>query len=51
MDYERSGDWKGFLDNVYLGYIMFQFLELILAFKKWMCPAFGHCMIKDDHVQ
>lgn len=50
MDYECLGDLTGLLDNIYLGFIIFQFLELMLAFEKWLCPTFGQCMIKDDHV-
>lgn len=50
MDYESLGDLKGLLDNIYLGFIIFQFLELILAFQKWMRPAFGQYVIKNDHV-
>lgn len=29
---------------------IFQCLELNLVFKKWVCSAYDHCMIKDDHV-
>lgn len=43
MDYESLGDLMELLDNIYLGFIIFQFLELILAFKKWLCPTFGQC--------
>ena len=50
MDYESLDDLMGLLENIYLGFIIFQFLEVIPAFKKWLCPTSGQCMIKDDHV-
>lgn len=50
MDEERLGDFKGLLDNIYLEYIIFQSFRTDSGYPEWICPAFGHCMTKDNHM-